>query len=101
MSYTRVQVFEMPQSWSETMKMFQKTVKPTLNALKKEKVVSSWSSVQTGDHKGVCSGMVIVEFPNKAATNKYLKTMAAIRDGIVADTGMQFWVYHGPVKANG
>jgi hypothetical protein len=33
--------------------------------------------------------------------NKYLKTMAAIRDGIVADTGMQFWVYHGPVKASG
>jgi len=68
---------------------------------KKEKVVSSWSSVQTSDHKGVCSGMVITEFPNKAAMNKYLKTMAAIRDGIVADTGMQFWVYHGPVKASG
>ena len=97
MSYTRVQVFEIPMSWSETMKMFQKTVKPTLNALKKQKVVSSWSSVQTGDH----SGMVIVEFPNKAAMNKYLKTMAAIREDIKADTGMQIWIYHGPVKASG
>ena len=101
MSYTRVQVFEVPMSWSETMKMFRKTVEPSLNALKKQKVVSRWSSVQTSDHKGVCSGMVIAEFPNKAAMNKYLKTMAAIRDGIVADTGMQFWVYHGPVKASG
>ena len=97
MSYTRVQVFEMPQSWSETMKMFQKTVKPELNALKKQKVVSSWSSVQTGDH----SGMVIVEFDTKAKMNKYLKTMVAIREDIKADTGMQIWVYHGPVKASG
>jgi len=97
MSYTRVQVFEMPQSWSETMKMFQKTVKPELNALKKQKVVSRWSSVQTGDH----SGMVIVEFPNKAAMNKYLKTAMAVRQGVVEETGMQAWVYHGPVKASG
>ena len=97
MSYTRVQVFEMPQSWSETMKMFQKTVKPELNALKKQKVVSRWSSVQTGDH----SGMVIVEFDTKAKMNKYLKTMVAIREDIKADTGMQMWIYHGPVKASG
>ena len=97
MSYTRVQVFEMPQSWSETMKMFRKTAEPALNALKKQKVVSSWSSVQTGDH----SGIVIVNFDTKAKMNKYLKTMAAIRDGIAADTGMQFWIYHGPVKASG
>ena len=97
MSYTRVQVFEMPQSWSETMKMFQKTVKPELNALKKQKVVSRWSSVQTGDH----SGLVIVEFPNKAAMNKYQKTLVPIREGIKADTGMQIWVYHGPIKASG
>ena len=97
MSYTRVQVFEMPQSWSETMKMFQKTVKPELNALKKQKVVSSWSSVQTGDH----SGMVIVEFDTKAKMNQYLKTMAGIREDIKADTGMQNWIYHGPVKARG
>ena len=101
MSYTRVQVFEMPQSWSETMKKIQKTVKPELNALKKQKVVSSWSSVQTGDHNGVCSGMVIVEFDTKAKMNKYLKTMVAIREDIKADTGMQIWIYHGPVKASG
>ena len=101
MSYMRVQVFETQQSWSETMKMFQKTVKPTLNALKKEKVLLNWSSVQTSDHKDVCSGMVITEFPNKAAVNKYLKAMNVIRDGIAADTGMQFWLYHGPVKASG
>ena len=97
MSYTRVQVFEMPQSWSETMKMFQKTVKPELNALKKQKVVSSWSLVQTGDS----NGLLIVNFPNKAAMNKYLKIMAAVRRDIEADTGAQSWVYHGPVKASG
>ena len=97
MSYTRVQVFEMSQSWSETMKMFRKTAEPALNALKKQKVVSSWSLVQTGGH----SGMVIVEFDTKAKMNKYLKTMAAIREDIKADTGMQIWIYHGPVKASG
>ena len=97
MSYMRVQVFQIPLSWSETMKMFQKTVKPELNALKKQKVVSSWSSVQTGDH----SGMVIVNFDTKAKMNKYLKTMAAIREDIRANTGMQIWIYHGPVKASG
>ena len=97
MSYTRVQVFEMPQSWSETMKMFQKTVVPELNALKKQKVVSRWSSVQTGDH----SGLVIVEFDTKAKMNKYLKTMLAIRQDVIADTGMQVWIYQGRVKATG
>ena len=97
MSYTRVQVFEMSQSWSETMKMFRKTAEPELNALKKQKVVSSWSSVQTGDH----SGIVIVNFDTKAKMNKYLKTMVAIREDIKADTGMQIWIYHGPVKASG
>ena len=97
MSYMRVQVFEIPLSWSETMKMFRKLVEPELNALKKQKVVSRWSSVQTGDHAGI----VIVEFDTKAKMNKYLKTMAAIREDIKADTGMQNWIYHGPVKASG
>ena len=97
MSYTRVQVFEIPLSWSETMKMFRKTVEPALNALKKQKVVSSWSCVQTSDH----SGLLISEFETKAKMNKYLKTMLAIRDDIVADTGMQAWNYHGSVKASG
>ena len=97
MSYKRVQVHETPLSWSESMKMFRKIVKPALNALKKQKVLLSWSFVQTGDH----TGLLITEFDNKAKMNKYLKTMGAIRDDIVADTGMQAWIYHGPVKASG
>ena len=97
MSYKRVQVHETPLSWSEMMKLFRKTVEPALNALKKQKVVSSWSCVQTSDH----SGLLISEFETKAKMNKYLKTMRAIRDDIVADTGMQAWIYHGPVKASG
>ena len=97
MSYTRVNVIESDLPWSQFMKIFRKSVEPAINAFKKQKIVSSWSLVQTGDSAGI----LIVNFPNKAAMNKYLKTMAAIRDGIVADTGMQFWVYHGPVKASG
>ena len=97
MSYTRVQVFEMSQSWSETMKMFRKTAEPALNALKKQKVLLSWSFVQTGDH----TGLLITEFDNKAKMNKFLKTIAAIRQEVIADTGMQTWIYHGPVKASG
>ena len=97
MSYTRVNVIESSMSWSETMKMFRKTVEPGLNEFKKQKVVSSWSLVQTGGH----SGMVIVEFDTKAKMNKYLKTMVAIREDIKAETGMQIWIYHGPVKASG
>ena len=97
MSYMRVQVIDIPMSWSETMKMFRKRVEPALNALKKQKVLLSWSFVQTGDH----TGLLITEFDNKAKMNKYLKTMGAIRDDIVADTGMQAWIYHGPVKASG
>ena len=97
MSYMRVQVFEIPLSWSETMKMFRKLVEPTLNPFKKQKIVSSWSLVQTGDP----SGMVIVEFDTKAKMNKYLKTAMAVRQGVVEETGMQAWVYHGPVKASG
>ena len=97
MSYKRVQVHETPLSWSEMMKLFRKTVEPALNALKKQKVLLSWSFVQTGEH----TGLLISEFETKAKMNKYLKTMLAIRDDIVADTGMQAWIYHGPVKASG
>ena len=97
MSYTRVFVSESDLPWSQFMKIFRKSVEPAINAFKKQKIVSSWSLVQTGDSAGI----LIVNFPNKAAMNKYLKTMAAIRDGIAADTGMQFWIYHGPVKASG
>ena len=97
MSYTRVNVIESPLTWSETMKVFRKSVEPHQNAFKKQKVVSRWSFVQTGDH----TGLLITEFDTKAKMNKYLKTMAAIRQGIIADTGMQVWIYHGPVKASG
>ncbi len=97
MSYKRVQVHETPLSWSESMKMFRKIVKPALNALKKQKVLLSWSFVQTGDH----TGLLITEFDNKAKMNKFLKTIAAIRQEVIADTGMQSWIYSGPVKASG
>ena len=97
MSITRVQVSESPLSWSENMKVYRKSVEPALKAFKKQKVLLGWSLVQTGDH----TGLLITEFDTKAKMNKYLKTMAAIRQGIIADTGMQVWIYHGPVKASG
>ena len=97
MSYTRVFVSESDLPWSQFMKIFRKSVEPAINAFKKQKIVSSWSLVQTGDSAGI----LIVNFPNKAAMNKYLRTMAAVRRGIEEDTGMQAWVYHGPVKASG
>ena len=96
MSYTRVLVSESGLPWSQFMKIFRKTVEPGMNAFKK-KNVSSWSLVQTGDS----AGLLIANFPNKTAMNKYLKTMAAVHRGIEEDNGMQAWVYHGPVKANG
>ena len=97
MSYTRVLVSESDLPWSQFMKIFRKTVEPGMNAFKKQKIVSSWSLVQTGDSAGI----LIVNFPNKAAMNKYLRTAMAVRQGVVEETGMQAWVYHGPVKASG
>ena len=97
MSYTRVNVIESDLPWSQFMKIFRKSVEPAINAFKKQKIVSSWSLVQTGDSAGI----LIVNFPNKAAMNKYLKTAMAVRQGVVEETGMQAWVYHGPVKASG
>ena len=97
MSYTRVLVSESDLPWSQFMKIFRKSVEPAINAFKKQKIVSSWSLVQTGGS----TGLLIASFPNKAAMNKYLRTMAAVRRGIEEDTGMQAWVYHGPVKASG
>ena len=97
MSYTRVNVIEFPMSWSENMKLFRKSVEPGLKGLKKQKVIANWSLVQTGDH----TGLVIIEFDTKAKMNQYLKKFNAIREGIKSDTGMQVWVYHGPVKASG
>ena len=97
MSYTRVFVSESDLPWSQFIKIFRKSVEPAINAFKKQKIVSSWSLVQTGDSAGI----LIVNFPNKAAMNKYLKTAMAVRQGVVEETGMQAWVYHGPVKASG
>ena len=97
MSYTRVLVSESDLPWSQFLKIFRKTVEPGMNAFKKQKIVSSWSLVQTGDS----AGLLIANFPNKAAMNKYLRTAMAVRQGVVEETGMQAWVYHGPVKASG
>ena len=97
MSYTRVNVIESSMSWSKTMKMFRKSVEPGLNEFKKQKVIPNWSLVQTGDH----TGPVIIEFDTKAKMNQWHKGMLAVRKGIQADTGMQSWIYHGPVKASG
>ena len=97
MSYTRVLVSESDLPWSQFIKIFRKNVEPGMNAFKKQKIVSSWSLVQTGDS----AGLLITDFPNKAAMNKYLRTMAAVRRGMEEDTGMQAWAYHGPVKASG
>ena len=97
MSVMRVMVFENPLRWTQFMKVFRGTAEPVFKKFKREKVLTRWSLTQTDDHKGV----LVLEFPNKAAMNKYLRTMAAVRRGIEEDTGMQAWVYHGPVKASG
>ena len=97
MSYMRVMVSEFPMSWSETMKIFRESVEPGFNEFKKQKVIANWSLVQTGDHTSI----VIVEFDTKAKMNQYLKKMASVRQDLQADTGMQIWIYHGPVKASG
>ena len=98
MSYTRVLVSEIGMPWSQFRKFFRNSMEPRLDAFKKQKIVSSWSLVQTGDS----AALIIFNFPNKAAMNKFLKTMAAVRRGLEEDhTGMQTWTYHGPVKASG
>ena len=97
MSYTRVLVSESGLPYSQFIKIFRKTVEPGLNGFKKQKVVSSWSLVQTGDS----AGLLILNFPNKAAMNKFVKALAAARRDLEQDTGMQTWAYHGPVKASG
>ena len=99
MSYMRVLVLELPSSisWTGMMKIFRATTEPGLKAYKKQKVIANWSFVQIGDH----TGLLIINFPNRAAMNNYLRTMAAVRRDIQADTGMQSWIYHGAVKASG
>ena len=78
------------------MKRFKANVVPGLNAAKKAKMITSWTLVQTGDH----TGMLIFGYPNKSARNKFVKAMAATRQG-EAEAGAQFWAYHGPIKASG
>ena len=97
MSVMRVMVFENPLRWNEFMKVFRGSAEPVFKKFKKEKVLIRWSLTQTDDHNGV----LVLEFPNKSAMNKYLKTMAAVRRGVVEETGMQAWAHHGPVKASG
>ena len=97
MSYIRVMVNEGPLTSAEVMKMFRKNTKPLLDQHKKDKTLKSYSVVIVGEHKG----MLIMEFDNKSKMNKFLKTMAAHRNQVAADTGMQWRIYHGPVKAGG
>ena len=97
MSYTRVLVIENPVSWAEGMKVFRKSAEPALKEFQKAKVLKNYSVVQTGDH----SGIIIAEFDTKAKMNKYLKTMAAVRNETAEQTGMEYWIYHGLVKASG
>ena len=98
MSYTRVFIFENPNGFSRHMKIFKPDTKPMLDKLKKEKTLDRWSLTQVGENKG----MFVFEFTNKAKMNKALKAMAAHRNDVIADSaGMQWWAYHGTVKASG
>ena len=97
MSYTRVFIFENPKGFAYNFKFFKSGTKPMLDKLKREKSLKCYSVVQTGEN----SGLMVFDFVNKTKMNKSLKTMAAHRTDVGGDTGMQWWAYHGPVKANG
>ena len=99
MSYTRAMIFEMPQSisWTASMKIFRATTQPLLSRFKKDEILKRWSLSQVGAH----NGLMILEFENKAAMNKYVKVASAVRREVPVDTGMQSWVYHGRIKASG
>ena len=97
MSVTRVLVFENQVSWAENMKRYKAVSEPFFKQHKKEKTLKSWSIVQTGEN----TGFAVFNFENKAKMNKFLKTMADHRNQVAAETGMQWWIYHGPVKASG
>ncbi len=97
MSYTRVFIFEQPKGFAHNMKVFKTDTKPMLDKLKSEKSLKSYSIVQTGKN----SGLMTFEFANKTKMNKSLKEIAAHRNDIADDTGMQWWAYHGTVKASG
>ena len=97
MSEKRVMVFESPLTWNEFMKVFRRDAEPVFKKFKKEEVLTRWSLTQTNDHAGV----MVMEFPNKTAVNKYMKISSAIRKGVTDEIGMQSWVYSGTVKASG
>ena len=97
MSVMRVMVFENPLRWTEFMKVFRGSAEPVFKKFKREKVLTRWSLTQTDDHAGV----MVMEFPNKTAVNKYMKISSAIRKDVTDEIGMQSWVYSGPVKASG
>jgi hypothetical protein len=90
-------VNEGPLTSAEVMKLYRKDTEPLLKQHIKDKTLKSYSVVIVGEHKG----LLIMEFDNKSKMNKFLKTMAAHRNQVAADTGMQWWIYHGPVKASG
>jgi|TARA_B100000959_G_scaffold275498_1_gene328967 hypothetical protein len=97
MSYTRVLVSEGPVTTAEWLKSFNKDTKPLMAKHKKDKTLKSYSVVQVGEHKN----LLITEFDGKAKMNKFVKAMAAHRNQVAADMGVQWWVYQGPVKASG
>ena len=83
MSVMRVMVFENPIRWNEFMKVFRGSAEPVFKKFKREKVLTRWSLTQTGDHKGV----LVLEFPNKAAMNKYIKIASVVRKDVVCSPG--------------
>ncbi|MFP6727094.1 MAG: hypothetical protein VCB63_09625 [Alphaproteobacteria bacterium] len=99
MSYTRVMVMELPKSvsWADNMKTYRRDAVPGLKKLKIAKILKGWTVIQTGER----SGMMVMDFAKKANMNKYLKIMGPIRQQVAAESGMQTWLYHGPVKASG
>ena len=86
MSVTRAMVFETPTtiSWTAGMKLVRQTTELGLKAHKKDKTLLRWSLTQVGDH----NGLLMIEFENKTKLEKYLKTMAAVRREVTADTGI-------------
>jgi hypothetical protein len=97
MSIMRVMVFESPLTWNEFMKIFRRDAEPVFKKFKREKISTRWSLTQTDDRAGV----IVMEFPNKTAVNKYMKIASAVRQDATDEIGMQSWVYSGPVKASG
>ena len=68
-----------------------------LDKLKKEKTLNRWSLIQIGDNRG----MFVFEFANKSKMNQALKAKPTHRKDVLTDpVEMQWWAYHGTVKAN-